>query len=90
LIFGSLTVQENLELGAYTLDDEEEMKKNLEYVYHLYPRLAERRLLPNGSLKSLLNCLTKAMSFKPDEPLTREQEKNSFNTEVIKKAFWGL
>ena len=50
LIFGPLTVQENLEMGAYILNDEEEMKKNLEGVYHLFPRLAERRLQLGGTL----------------------------------------
>ncbi len=50
LIFGPFTVQENLEIGAYILNDEEEMKKNLEEVYHLFPRLAERRLQLGGTL----------------------------------------
>src|SRR4030042_5569005 len=40
LIFGPLTVQENLELGAYILNDAEEARRNLEDVYHLFPRLA--------------------------------------------------
>jgi len=50
LIFGPLTVQENLELGAYILNDDQEMRKNLEEVYHLFPRLAERRLQLGGTL----------------------------------------
>ena len=50
LIFGPLTVEENLELGAYILDDAEEVKKNLEYVYRLFPRLAERRIQQGGTL----------------------------------------
>ena len=50
LIFGPLTVQENLELGAYTLDEDEEVKRNLDYVFHLFPRLAERRLQLGGTL----------------------------------------
>jgi branched-chain amino acid transport system ATP-binding protein len=50
LIFGPLTVRENLELGAYILNDEGAIKKNLEYVYHLFPRLAERRLQQGGTL----------------------------------------
>ena len=50
LIFGPLTVEENLELGAYVLNDAEEMKKNLKDVYHLFPRLAERRLQLGGTL----------------------------------------
>jgi branched-chain amino acid transport system ATP-binding protein len=50
LIFGPLTVQENLELGAYILNDEKQTKKNLEEVYHLFPRLAERQLQLGGTL----------------------------------------
>ena len=50
LIFGPLTVRENLELGAYILNDDEAVKKNLEYVYQLFPRLAERRLQQGGTL----------------------------------------
>jgi branched-chain amino acid transport system ATP-binding protein len=50
LIFGPLTVEENLELGAYILKDAEGVKRNLEEVYHLFPRLAERRLQQGGTL----------------------------------------
>jgi branched-chain amino acid transport system ATP-binding protein len=50
LIFGPLTVEENLELGAYILNDPEEVKRNLEEVYRLFPRLAERRLQQGGTL----------------------------------------
>ena len=50
LIFGPLTVHENLELGAYILDDAEAVQKNLGYVYQLFPRLAERRLQQGGTL----------------------------------------
>jgi len=49
LIFGPLTVKENLELGAYILDDAA-VQKNLDYVYQLFPRLAERRLQQGGTL----------------------------------------
>ena len=50
LIFGPLTVQENLELGAYILNDVGAIKRNLEYAYQLFPRLAERRLQLGGTL----------------------------------------
>jgi len=50
LIFGPLSVEENLEIGAYLLSDSAEMKKNLDYVYHLFPRLKERRLQLGGTL----------------------------------------
>ncbi len=50
LIFGPLTVKENLELGAYILDDAEAVEKNLDYVFLLFPRLAVRRLQQGGTL----------------------------------------
>ena len=50
LIFGPLTVEENLELGAYTIKDVVIVKKNLDFVYGLFPRLKERRLQLSGTL----------------------------------------
>ncbi len=50
LIFGPLTVEENLELGAYILNNADETKKNMEYVFHLFPRLAERCAQLGGTL----------------------------------------
>ncbi len=50
LIFGPLTVEDNLELGGFILDDKKEVKNNLEFVYSLFPRLRERRLQLSGTL----------------------------------------
>ena len=41
-IFLNLSVLENLELGAYLRRDAPEIKKDLEYVFDLFPRLRER------------------------------------------------
>lgn len=41
-IFGPLTVEENLLLGAYTSDSEKEVREHLDHVYRLFPRLKER------------------------------------------------
>jgi branched-chain amino acid transport system ATP-binding protein len=49
-IFGPLSVEENLDLGAFILRDAEEIKKNIEFVYSLFPRLAERRRQQGGTL----------------------------------------
>jgi branched-chain amino acid transport system ATP-binding protein len=49
-IFGPLTVEENLELGAYVLKDKTKAAKNLEFVYSLFPRLLERRSQQGGTL----------------------------------------
>ena len=42
-IFGPLSVEENLKLGAYILNDKEETEKHLDYVYGLFPILKSRR-----------------------------------------------
>jgi branched-chain amino acid transport system ATP-binding protein len=43
MLFKPLTVEQNLLLGAYVLRHEPRVKENLEFVYHLFPRLRERR-----------------------------------------------
>jgi branched-chain amino acid transport system ATP-binding protein len=51
LIFGPLSVEENLELGAYILKDEAAVRKNLDFIYDLFPRLKERRQQLSGTLR---------------------------------------
>jgi branched-chain amino acid transport system ATP-binding protein len=49
-IFGPLTVEENLKLGAYTVRDRARVDEALESVYRLFPRLAERRRQRAGTM----------------------------------------
>ncbi len=49
-IFGALTVQENLEMGAYVRTDPAGIRSDLDSVYALFPRLAERRRQLGGTL----------------------------------------
>jgi branched-chain amino acid transport system ATP-binding protein len=42
-LFPSLTVEENLEMGAFTRKDPQKIKEQMDYVYHEFPRLKERR-----------------------------------------------
>jgi branched-chain amino acid transport system ATP-binding protein len=42
-LFKPLSVEENLLLGAYTLENEDRKKANLEFVYNLFPALRARR-----------------------------------------------
>lgn len=42
-IFGNLTVYENLRMGGYLLRDKKVIKERLDWVYSLFPRIAERR-----------------------------------------------
>jgi branched-chain amino acid transport system ATP-binding protein len=49
-IFARLTVDENLDLGAYTRKDRSQIGADLEKVYSLFPRLKERRKQVAGTL----------------------------------------
>ncbi len=49
-IFGRMSVAENLDMGAYTRSDHTEIKRDLERVFELFPRLAERRMQTAGTL----------------------------------------
>jgi len=50
LIFGPLTVEENLLLGAFTTSSKEEIEERMDYVYHLFPTLKERYKQRGGTL----------------------------------------
>jgi len=50
LIFGPLSVEENLKLGAYIIKDHAVISRNLDFVYDLFPRLKERREQASGTL----------------------------------------
>ena len=49
-IFGRLTVQENLEMGAYTRSDSKEISESMERVFASFPRLKERLGQRGGTL----------------------------------------
>lgn len=49
-ILPQLTVEENLRLGAYCRRDKQGIRKDLEWVYELFPRLRERLWQAGGTL----------------------------------------
>jgi len=49
-IFPKLTVQENLDMGAYTINDSKLIKDRMELVFELFPRLKERIQQYGGTL----------------------------------------
>ena len=49
-IFGPLSVEENLRLGSYTIRDKKVIRRNLDYVYALFPRLKDRHTQKGGTL----------------------------------------
>jgi len=49
-VFSGLTVLENLQMGAYTRKDKVEIEKDLQKVFHHFPRLLERKNQLAGTL----------------------------------------
>jgi len=49
-VFANMSVEENLELGAYLRKDKKGIREDFEKVYQLFPRLYERRKQLSGTL----------------------------------------
>jgi len=75
-IFPYLTVTENLDMGAFLRKDKSEIKKDMEYVFDLFPILAERRHQAGGTLsggEQQMLAISRALMARPrlllmDEP----------------------
>jgi len=75
-VFGALTIEENLAMGAYIRSDRGQIAADIERVYELFPRLKERRRQTAGTLsggEQQMLAMGRAMMSRPkllllDEP----------------------
>ncbi|MEY8357471.1 ABC transporter ATP-binding protein [Anaerotruncus colihominis] len=75
-IFASMTVEENLEMGAFTIRDKAQISTDIENVYKHFPRLRERYKQAGGTLsggEQQMLAIGRAMMSRPkimlmDEP----------------------
>ncbi|GHG21203.1 MULTISPECIES: ABC transporter ATP-binding protein [Amycolatopsis] len=75
-IFPGMTVMENLDMGAYARKDRKDLSEDLERVFELFPRLAERKTQMGGTMsggEQQMLAIGRALMAKPkllllDEP----------------------
>lgn len=76
IVFNQMTVRENLDIGAFLQRDKKKIRESMEYVFSLFPRLAERQKQLAGTMsggEQQMLAMGRALMIRPtmmmlDEP----------------------
>ena len=88
-VFTRMSVEENLEMGAFSLKDQSDLKKDLDMVYGLFPRLKERRNQKAGTLsggEQQMLAMGRALMCKP-KMLLLDEPSMGLSPKLVKEIF---
>src|SRR5437879_9401700 len=91
-VFGALSIEENLAMGAYTRNDRAAIRADVERVYGLFPRLKERRTQTAGTLsggEQQMLAMGRAMMSRP-KLLLLDEPSMGLAPLVVKEIFAAL
>ena len=88
-VFTRMSVEENLEMGAFSLKDQSDLKKDLDMVYGLFPRLKERRNQKAGTLsggEQQLLAMGRALMSHP-KTILMDEPSMGLSPKLVKEIF---
>lgn len=91
-VFPSLSVEENLEIGALGLKNRAELRRRLEEVYALFPALKQKRTEPSGTLsggQQQMVAIGRGLMSNP-EILLLDEPSLGLSPKLVKEVFASI